>query len=83
MPDFNERLLIEIGHLRSMQENEIESDRITHCLEMLRFIRNTELHLTFAQGWEQENEWIENNTNSYTEQLKVRNNFIGEADKSK
>lgn len=62
MPDFNERLLKEIAHLRFLQGIEnIELTRIVHCLEMLRFVRNSELGLTFDEGLIQEDEWIKNN----------------------
>lgn len=62
MPDFNERLLKEIAQLRHLQSIEgIETARIGHCLEMLRFIRNTELGLNFKQGLAEEDEWIERN----------------------
>jgi len=59
--DFNNRLLKEIAHLRSLQKLKIKSERITHCLELLRFIRNSELNLTFEEGVKQEDDWITNN----------------------
>lgn len=62
MPDFNVRLLNEIAHLLYLKQIEgIELTRITHCLEMLRFVRNTELGLNFEQGQKEEDEWIAQN----------------------
>lgn len=59
MPDFNERLLKEIAHLRHLASIEgILMDRITPSLEILRFVRNTELGLNFEDGLKQEDEWI-------------------------
>jgi len=58
---FNERLLEEIAHLRKLQNMDIHSDRITHCLEMLRFIRNEVLQQETADGLLQENEWMQKN----------------------
>ncbi|MEK4247127.1 hypothetical protein MKZ20_17660 [Psychrobacillus sp. FSL K6-2684] len=62
MPDFNERLLKEIAYLRFLQGIEgIKLTRIMHCLEMLRYVRNSELGITFDEGLIQEDEWIKNN----------------------
>jgi hypothetical protein len=58
---FNNRILKEIANLRKLQEMDIKSDRISPCLEILRYIRNTELNQGFDEGLVQENEWIENN----------------------
>ena len=62
LPDFNQRLLKEIVHLRHLQQIEgVELTRIINCLEILRCIRNSELGLTFDEGKRQEDEWIINN----------------------
>jgi len=62
MPDLNNRLLKEIANLRYLKSIEgIELTRIVNCLEILRFIRNNELGLTFEEGKKQEDEWIRNN----------------------
>lgn len=63
MPNFNERLLKEIAHLRYLRSIGVHSHRITHCLEMLRFIRNSELGLTGGQGIKEEDEYIEKTYN--------------------
>lgn len=67
MIDFNNRILEEISHLRHLQSKGIINDRITHCLEILRYIRNSELDITFEQGFEEENRWI---TKTYIEVTK-------------
>lgn len=59
--NIDNRLLKEIAHLRELQEIDVESERVTHCLELLRFIRNSELGIGFDQGVEQENRWIADN----------------------
>ena len=59
MSDFNERLLKEIAHLRYLDSIGVKSERTVHCLEMLRFIRNTELGLTFEKGKTEEDNYIE------------------------
>lgn len=61
MPDFNERLLKEIAHLRKLQEIGVKSERLAHCLELLRYIRNSELNQSFEEGFDQENKWILSN----------------------
>jgi hypothetical protein len=63
MSDWNERLLKEIAHLRYLQSIGIENPRVTHCIEMLRFVRNDELGLTFEQGKLEEDEYIETTYN--------------------
>ncbi|MEI2465028.1 hypothetical protein [Niallia taxi] len=62
MIDFNERLLKEIAHLRYLKEElGVVNERTVHCLELLRFIRNDELGITFNEGLEMENKWIFDN----------------------
>lgn len=58
MIDYNERLLKEIAHLRYLESIGAKSERTTHCLEMLRFIRNTELSLNFEEGKAEEDFYI-------------------------
>ncbi|WZY36104.1 hypothetical protein NSR02_07090 [Bacillus sp. FSL W8-1122] len=58
MADFNERLLKEIARLRTLQGIGIKTERVSMSLELLRFIRNSELSISFDKGLEQENEWI-------------------------
>ena len=58
---FNEKLLTEIAHLRKLQSMDIHSERITHCLEMLRYVRNSVLEQEVADGLLQENEWMQTN----------------------
>lgn len=58
MIDYNKRLLKEIAHLRYLESIGAKSERTTHCLEMLRFIRNTELSLTFEKGKIEEDVYI-------------------------
>lgn len=72
----NERLLIEIAQLRHLQDIGVSSVRITHCLEILRYIRNTELSINSEEGLNQENRWISLNGNDYHEQLKQRLNNL-------
>lgn len=61
MADFNKRLLKEIAHLRFLQAIEgINPTRIENCLEMLRFVRNDELGLSFKEGKLEEDAYIEN-----------------------
>lgn len=68
----NERLLIEIAYLRRLRTVIFESERITHCLEILRYIRNTELGISFEEGLKQEDEWMALNGSDYDEHLKNR-----------
>lgn len=68
----NERLLMEIANLRHSQSIGVVSERISHCLEILRYIRNTELKIGFEEGLKQEDEWISLNGNDYHEQVKSR-----------
>lgn len=50
------RILKEINHFKKLQRLGVKSERITHCLEMLRYIRNSELDLKSEEGVEQENQ---------------------------
>lgn len=59
--DFNNRILKEINYLRQLEANGVHSERITNCLEILRFIRNDELNIDFETGCRQENEWLRDN----------------------
>lgn len=63
MSNFNERLLKEIANHRKLLEMGIKSECAYRCLELLRFIRNSELSLSYDEGLEQENEWILRNKN--------------------
>lgn len=56
---FNKKLLTEIAYLRKLQNMDIHSDRITHCLEILRYVRNNVLEQEFTDGLLQENEWMQ------------------------
>lgn len=58
MLDFNNRLLNEIVHLRKLESIVGTTQRISIALEMLRFVRNTELGLNFEEGLEQEDKRI-------------------------
>lgn len=62
--DFNERLLMEIGNLRSIEKIVGLTQRISISLEILRFVRNSELGLNFEEGIKLEDEWIANNQKS-------------------
>ena len=61
MSGFNQRLLKEIAQLRNLEDMGIKSARTTYGLEMLRYVRNSELGITFEEGILQENTWIKEN----------------------
>lgn len=70
--NYSERLLIEIAHLRHLQSIGVENERITRCLEMLRWIRIEEEEIDLKREIKQEDEWIRLNGNDYIEQLRIR-----------
>lgn len=54
----NERILIEIANLRHLRNVGIDTDRVSYCLEILRYIRNSELNIGYEEGVEEEDRWI-------------------------
>lgn len=59
---FNERILKEIIVLRKTAEVVGMNQRISNQLEILRYVRNSVLGISFDEGFIQENQrWRENN----------------------
>ncbi len=58
---FNENLLREIHRVRETIEIVGSTDRLSGQLEVLRYVRNRTLGISYDQGVLEENDWILNN----------------------
>lgn len=59
--NFNRRILKEIIDLRKTAEIVGMNQRISNQLEILRYVRNDELGISFDEGFYEENEWWKQN----------------------
>lgn len=60
--NFNKRILNEIINLRKTAEIVGVNQRISNQLEILRYVRNNELGLSFDEGFQEENQWWKQNS---------------------
>jgi hypothetical protein len=62
MENFNQRMLNEIINLRKTAEIVGMNQRISNQLEILRYVRNNALGLSFDEGFREENMWWKQNS---------------------